>query len=97
MFHQPTECARNVRSATKRKKTIRNSCSPGAFRRERGAAVCLTQLLIARLSPSPPHVPNTWEVEAEKGRRWEKPIGTSQSFFPSLGNKIGIHYECFAD
>jgi hypothetical protein len=71
-----------------KEKTIRNSRSPGAFRRERGAAVCPTRLLIARLSPSPPRMSPTrgkWKLRREG--RWEKPIGTSQSFFPLWGIK----------
>lgn len=87
MFHQPAECARNVRSATKRKNPS-GTLVPRGFPEERGAAVCFTRLLIARLSPSPPRMSPTrgkWKLRREG--RWEKPIGTSQSFFPLWGIK----------
>lgn len=62
---------------------------PGAFRRERGTAVCLTQLpditashLLHRACPQPR---GKWKLRREG--RWEKPTGTSQSFFPLWGIK----------
>lgn len=87
MFHQSAECARNVRSATKRKNPSGTLVVPRGFPEERGAAVCLIQLLTARLSFSTAHVPNTWEVEAEKGRQMGEANRNFSVLFSSLGNK----------
>ena len=66
-----------------KEKTARNSPSPGAFRRERGTAVWLTQLPGIAASHLPrracPQPRGKWELRREG--RWGKPLGTSQSFF----------------
>lgn len=88
MFHQPTECARNVRSATKRENHQKLSTpagSPGG----RGKLLFVS-LRYHHLSPSPLCMfPATWEVKAEKGRQMGEANGNFSVLFSSLGNKMG--------
>lgn len=88
-----TKCSQ----CNKKKKPIRNSGSPGLSGGERSCCWFHSVTNSTPLTFSTAHVPNTWEVEAEKGRQMGEANRNFSVLFSSLGNKIGIHYECFAD